>query len=181
MRNHISFFTLVITLLFLTACNTVDLDSDFDLDESFFENANTIETKTVALDAVTVVQSGSGSYRFSETEQMVINNHEEFEAIWEELYSTLSPTPELPEIDFDEYTVIAVMMGAQPTGGYSIQIEKVSEADGVIGVKISENEPGTSCSTIQVVTSPFHIVKIPNRDSGDFKFSTSRTTTDCSS
>ena len=63
------------------------------------------------------------------------------------------------DIDFTKYMVVAVFDKVENTGGYSIQIEKVLDVGKEIKVIIYKTSPGGF--TTQVITQPFHIVKIP--------------------
>lgn len=177
-------YTYLIPILFITliaSCSTFGTDDEFDLDDSFFEIATAMETSTVAESLVTIDQSQYASYKFSEKSNEVINDSESFERLWKDIHANRTPLPELPEVDFAESTVIAAMMGVQSSGGYTIEILEIAEADNVVGVKIEENEPGSDCVTTAALTSPFHIVKIQKRVSSDFRFTTDRTVFECES
>lgn len=174
----------LVAILFTTliaGCSIFGTDAEFELDDSFFKNATAIKSSTVAHSWVNIEQSQHGSYKFSKKTKKVINDSQSFEILWEDIHANRSPLPETPEVDFDEYTVVAVMMGVQNSGGYSIEIIEIAEADNVVGVKIKEKEPGTDCVTTAALTSPFHIVKVPKRVDPDFRFTTDRRVFKCES
>ncbi len=64
------------------------------------------------------------------------------------------------EIDFDRSAVIAVFMGQRPTGGYDIEIKRIVESNDKILVYFETTEPSEDEMTAQVITSPYHMVKI---------------------
>ncbi len=171
-------FTLTLLILF-AGCSVVETSDDPVLDDSFFESAEALEMSLVSDGLVTIEQSQSGSYRFAEKSNEVINDSESFEALWNDLHANQSSLPELPEVDFSVYTVIASMMGIQNSGGHSIEIQNVAEADNIIGVKIEERQPGSGCFTTGALTSPFHIVKISKQSRKEFLFTTNRTIFEC--
>lgn len=182
MKTSLNNFLIVILFATLLAsCSTFGTDDGFDLDDSFFENATVMETSTVAESLVTIEQSQFGSYKFSEKSNKVINDSESFKRLWKDIHANRTPLPELPEVDFTEYTVIAAMMGVQSSGGHTIEILEIAEADNVVGVKIEENVPGSDCVTTAALTSPFHIIKIQKRVGSDFRFTTDRTVFKCES
>jgi len=51
---------------------------------------------------------------------LVINDYKEWNKIWEETFEHRSPRPNVPNIDFLDYTVLAVYMGSCSTGGFAI-------------------------------------------------------------
>lgn len=177
--NNFMAATLLATLM--AGCSIVETDDEFKLDDSFFENATVMETSTVAESLVTIDQSQFASYKFSKKSNEVINDSKSFERLWKDIHANRTPLPELPEVDFTEYTVIAAMMGIQSSGGYTIEILEIAEADNVVGVKIKEHEPGSDCVTTAALTSPFHIVKIHKRVGSVFRFTTDRTVFQCDS
>lgn len=182
MKTFIHTISAILFVAFIAGCSVLGADDKGDLlDDSFFETATTLETSTVANSFVTIEQSQFASYKFSEKTNEIINDSQSFETLWEDIHANTTPLPELPEIDFTEYTVIASMMGVQNSGGYSIEISEIAASDDIIGVKIEEREPGSDCVTTGALTSPFHIVKVPKSPDGDVRFTTDRTVFECGS
>ncbi len=85
----------------------------------------------------------------------VLENEQELELIWHRAGQN-SP----PEVDFDEYKVIAVFSGEQPTGGYEIEVERIAETEGSLRVYIQETSPDPSDMVTQALTYPYHIVRV---------------------
>lgn len=179
MERFSYFLSIILFSILIAGCSDAGVNDTAELDNSFFETAAEIQFSTVSDSIITISQSQSGSYTFSDKTNLVINEQAAFEAFWKDLHSNKSLPPELPDVDFSEYTVIAAMMGVQPTGGFSIEISKISRGDNVTGVKIEEREPGASCGTFQALTAPFHVVKIPKANDTDIRFVTNRTAVDC--
>lgn len=65
------------------------------------------------------------------------------------------------EIDFDNFTVIAVIDAIQLYGGYSISITNVIENESTIAVTVETLANG---GVNPVVNQPFHIIKIPKKN-----------------
>lgn len=80
-----------------------------------------------------------------------------FRALWE----TAQAGPP-PSVDFDRDGVVAVFMGERPTGGHSIEVERVVlREDGKLLVEILLRSPGPECLTTLALTQPYQIVSVP--------------------
>jgi len=55
---------------------------------------------------------------------------------------------------------IAVFAGSQPTGGYAIRVVRVDRVGDTLTVRAMFSSPATDALTIQVLTSPAHLVSI---------------------
>ena len=174
----INIFIILLGLL-ISGCSMLETKDEVSVDEPFFEEAKSMEVSTVSNSFVTIAQSERASYEFAEKSNKVINDVDSFETFWNQLYTNRDNPPQLPDVDFSKYSVVAAMMGIQDTGGHSIDVVKVAEANNIIGVKIEEMEPARNCVVTEALTSPFHIVKIEKNDATDFKFSTERTIYEC--
>ncbi|MEX6625863.1 protease complex subunit PrcB family protein [Tenacibaculum salmonis] len=67
------------------------------------------------------------------------------------------------DIDFSKHKIIAVFDKIMPNGGYSLDLEIISNSENVIvrNTRLVSEEGGNATT---VITQPFHIVKIPNSD-----------------
>lgn len=93
----------------------------------------------------------SGSRR-SSSGYYVVQNVDE----WVEVFGQQTP----PEVDFSRDTVIAVFMGSFRTGGYSIRVKEIIDTGLLVVVKVEKSYPGRGCVLPQVITSPYHVVKV---------------------
>jgi hypothetical protein len=87
--------------------------------------------------------------------------------LWRQHTSNITPPIVLPAVDFSTQTVIAVVLGSRPTGGYSIRIVEVLPpgAPGApIIVRVEESSPPPGVIVTQAFTSAFHFVTIPRWD-----------------
>ncbi len=102
------------------------------------------------------------------TSQMVIDNQEEWEQVWQAHTSELIPSPSLPKIDFGCDQVIAVFAGEKRTSGYAIEIvgvETRTTGDGgypLLVLKIRYSQPREVVQ--DVITRPYHIIKASKVD-----------------
>lgn len=93
----------------------------------------------------------------TEARSELVTDQATFERLWR-----LNPGRfGLPAIDFGAQSVIAAWLGQRPTGGYSIEVERVVRDGDTLHVELVEHAPGPGCMTTQALTQPFHIVAVP--------------------
>lgn len=88
----------------------------------------------------------------------VVKNVSEFNFLWNKIYSGAVIKPELPEVNFDKYMVVAVFNGIETNRGYDIEITKVGEKNNSIYVFLKKILPGNNCITSGSFVNPYHIV-----------------------
>lgn len=96
-----------------------------------------------------------------EKRQIVVNDPESYRRLWEEVFSIYHPMADLPEIDFEINTLIAVFMGTTSTGGYSVEITKISESSKEITVSLNHSFPARDDFVTMALSQPYHLVIIP--------------------
>lgn len=94
----------------------------------------------------------------------VINSKAFFEVEWKQVHKNRNPLPEMPEVDFRERTVLLVMLGQKPSGGYTIDDLKLFTDNESMLLTYNEKEPGSNCGTIAVLTRPYKFISIPAQD-----------------
>lgn len=90
-------------------------------------------------------------------------------ASWTRFWGSLAPDPAAsmggpPAVDFSTNMVIAAVMPLRTSGGYRIEIEKVTEWADRIEAQVVSYAPGPDCATTAIVTRPFDVVQVPRRD-----------------
>lgn len=104
-----------------------------------------------------VAKGEMGGPYFADELFTVITNQTDWQNLIDQMNSVDPTTPEA-DIDFDIYEVIAVFDEGKTTGGYSIDITNIIELEKEIEVEVDRLHKGNDT---QIVTKPFHIVKIP--------------------
>lgn len=87
-------------------------------------------------------------------ECLAISDKEEFQRLLSQAYFQ----EPVPEVDFEAHIVIAAMQGPKNTGGYSIFVSSAFQDGGEVRVGIDVVEPEPGAMTVQVLTSPYHLV-----------------------
>ena len=100
------------------------------------------------------------------------------EARWNKLWDTLNEPGDAPEIDFRRHMLIAVTQGRQPSGGHDIRIRRITREQGMWVVSVVETEPSTGCPSSGVITSPYHVVRVP-RSTRNVSFESSVVSRSC--
>jgi hypothetical protein len=106
--------------------------------------------------AFTNVAQGTSS-QIDEPRKVIIRSADEFQALWK-LHSTAPP----PKVDFSKSIVAGVFLGMRPTAGYTVAIQAVRRTEAGAVVEYIEGVPDKSRMLAQLLTSPFHLVSIPN-------------------
>ena len=106
--------------------------------------------------AVTTVARGPMS-SISERKEVVVRSNAEWTALWKEHGSS----QQTPDVNFSNEMVVAVFLGSRPTGGFSVELVGARVENDVLIVDYAEQRPGRGDIVSQVLTSPFHIVKLP--------------------
>ena len=143
--------------------------------EPVLSDAVALQMKAMSAEVTRYLYTGIDDRR-----RLYIKDEETWKALWNEVTAHVGPRPEVPVIDFGNEAVVVVSMGTRSTGGFSINVESVSESesDGALYVEVLEVSPGRGCVVIQSVTAPVHAVRVPLRN-GNVQFIERASTRDC--
>lgn len=109
-----------------------------------------------------VVDPGEATYQqnYSTRANFTITNTSHWESLWSLLYNGWSNPPEVPDINFTTYMLIAVFQGERGSSGYSTNITRIMMSSTEYVVFVDEVHPGNNCVTLAVMTYPYQIVQI---------------------
>lgn len=116
-----------------------------------------------------VLQGNLLTFRYysglTQRERMVVRTEEEWARLWERITQRVSPPIPRPSVDFSREMVLVVAMGERPTGGYTIVVEGIVQADRHLHAMIRESSPD-GCGVTGALTQPIDVVRVPRRDGG---------------
>lgn len=120
-----------------------------------FDNV-TLETTTIAKGV---------NYSYQDTEESVENIVIANSIHWNNIKSQI-PASELLEdsIDFNAFTVLAIIDQVQNTGGYHVEITSVVEQEDEIIANVNYAEPSDTNGVTLALTRPYHFVKVNKID-----------------
>ena len=98
--------------------------------------------------------------RLTDALDVVVRTADEWTALWAR---HAGPGPP-PAVDFARQLVVAVFAGRRPTSGYRIEITGVQVVDQEIRVVSQERAPLAGALSLPVVTTPFHVIRIPRSE-----------------
>ena len=105
---------------------------------------------------------GDGTEGISE-QNLIISDQTAWNDLISQMDSVNNVSDNFPEtdIDFSEYTIIAVYDEIKANGGHSLELNIMANSENII-VNITDLVPEGNATT--VISQPFHIVKIQNSD-----------------
>jgi hypothetical protein len=111
----------------------------------------------------TIEKSSGTSSRIADQRTLAIRSAAKWRQAWRQLHKT---PKKLPKVDFAKHVLILVTQGEKPSSGYGIAIERIVLAGGELTVHVVETEPdpAAGCSYLQVITRPYHVVRLRKTD-----------------
>jgi hypothetical protein len=100
-----------------------------------------------------------------EPRQVIVRTAAEWQALWKQHDGDSAP----PAVDFTQSIVVAVFLGSRPTAGFTVAITDVTTNGNGTVVEYRERQPPRDQFLAQVLTAPFHAVRI-NRAAGPLEF-----------
>jgi hypothetical protein len=113
--------------------------------------------------AFTTIARGTDS-QITEPREAVARSADEWGALWSAHGSDRAQT-----VDFSRFMVVGVFLGTRPTSGYTVEIVRVRSQGGVTTVEYRERRPAADSFNLQLLTMPFHLVRIPRTDRVEFR------------
>ena len=118
--------------------------------------------------AMTDLRRGTTSAIMEESVR-VVRSSDEWDALWAGHSRLQLPIPPAPEVDFRDSMVVAVFCGQCPSAGYGVEIRDVvvserPKSGKEILVRAHRSAPDPEVMVAQMVTAPFHFVRVPHEE-----------------
>ncbi len=94
----------------------------------------------------------------NESFERQITDESDWQHFWQQLQGNTSPAADVPEVDFEQYSLIAVGLGDRPDGSYGLEIDRVRQQGEELVVHYLETR---SCGmATMAITQPYQIIRI---------------------
>lgn len=143
-------------LFLLSACS-----SDIELNEPQPPTEDNPQTEEVVYINIRCPGEASQS-GIEEASETIIQDENNFLHYLE--ISDLDNDLEIPEVNFETETVIALNMGRQRTSGFRIDVSAVSTSGSNTFVSVRKVSPSEGCSVNTAMTYPYCFISIPKTD-----------------
>ncbi|MEX2536469.1 MAG: protease complex subunit PrcB family protein [Trueperaceae bacterium] len=107
-----------------------------------------------------VMGQGAQAVGFEEQSFLLVEDSSALLNLWNRAYGSQLQVPPVPEVAFERETVVALFLGTKPTGGYGLEVERVSLEQGELIVDVRMSQPSADAFTTQALTSPWVMVRI---------------------
>ena len=107
-----------------------------------------------------VVASGQQAVGIARPSFRLVRDEAELRSLWNQLHGASLNVPPLPRADFARETLLVVMMGERPSGGYRVEVQNVSLDGGDLFVDLRFVEPAPDAVTTAALTSPWAVVRV---------------------
>lgn len=84
---------------------------------------------------------------------------------YDTVYADTNTSYQKPSVDFEKEAIIYLGMGYFPSGGYSIEVTKITKTTDYVKVDVKTTYPGGGCPVGTAMTAPKIFVKIASEDS----------------
>jgi hypothetical protein len=111
-----------------------------------------VPSRTVA------VGDGDGS---QQRRGLVVRGEKRWRKVWRSLTAGAEPRP---PIEFSRLRLLVASQGRQPSSGHRLRMTSVGGPGGVLIVDVADVSPGKGCLSGVVLTSPYHVVRVPRTD-----------------
>lgn len=98
---------------------------------------------------------------FPREETLVVADPATWRDVWERIWSTHSPRPPLPPVDFGRDVILVAALGERPSGGHVILVDSAYRRDDHVEVVILIRSPGRDCLTTRAITHPVDAAIMP--------------------
>ncbi len=115
------------------------------------------------IEFTTIAQGSNSGYQSAS--QVVIDNSEQWNDLWQRHTCNTEPPPPVPQVDFTRYSVVVVFAGEQPTGGYLVEILSAetsgSQTQEQLAITVQHRQPKAGDFVTEALTYPYHMIRIP--------------------
>jgi hypothetical protein len=98
----------------------------------------------------------------ADSARLVVRDSVSWRRLWSAINRPFVPPPPMPAIDFDREMVVVAALGARPTSGYDVVIERAERDSAGVAVAVRRTRPGAGCPVLAAVTQPVDLARLPS-------------------
>lgn len=112
-----------------------------------------------------VVASGSQGATPERDRFVLLRSESDLRTFWNQVHAGgFADAPELPEARFGRETLLGVRLAQRPTGGYGIDVSRVTREDDELFVDLRLTEPAEDAIVTQALTAPWMLIRVLGSD-----------------
>jgi hypothetical protein len=96
--------------------------------------------------------------------RLVVRDSTAWRQLWQQINRPFIPPPPLPPVDFQREMVVVAALGARPSAGFDVVIERAANDSAGIEIDVRRASPGAGCPVAAAITQPVDMAKIPASD-----------------
>lgn len=109
----------------------------------------------------------------------LITNNDEWQTFYKKFGSNRFPSPEAPEVNFEENALIVSLMGMRTSGGHKVEINSMVKEGKTIKVSLTYVAPGDNCMVTEALTQPYIFALVSNQNVSAAEFEVVERTDNC--
>lgn len=90
----------------------------------------------------------------------LLGSQDELRTLWRQLHGSQLTVPPTPDVDFTRNSVLALLAGSKASGGYGVELVRVTDQKGDLYADVRLREPAADEFTTQAFTSPWLLARI---------------------
>ena len=107
-----------------------------------------------------VMAEGNQAVGFERQNFFLVQDESTLRSLWNRAHGSQLQVPPAPDVNFSRETVVALFLGTKPTGGYGIDVERVTLVNSELFVDVNLTEPAADAITTQALTSPWVMIRV---------------------
>lgn len=107
-----------------------------------------------------VLARGNQAVGFSGSDYQLVTDGTQLLSLWSRAHGSQLTVPQVPRVDFQRETLVAIFVGTRSTGGYSVNVNQVTEENGELYLDVTFGSPAPGAITTQALTSPWIMVRV---------------------
>jgi len=107
-----------------------------------------------------VLAQGQQAVGFDQPHYALVSDEAALINLWNQAHGSQLTLPPVPNVDFGRETVLALFAGQKPSGGYGVDVRRVSVDNGELYVDLSVSRPAQGAVTTQALTSPWVMIRV---------------------